>query len=80
MGVLLLILPIHLAIFVFTREFGKEDICHFDFSAIFCLPAFIIYNIQYTIYNSRIYSLGLAAFLSWSARAKRGDPDKWCHK
>ena len=26
-----------------------------------------------------LYSLGLAAFLSWSARAKRGDPDKWCH-
>ena len=26
-----------------------------------------------------IYSLGLAAFLSRSARAKCGDPDKWCH-
>ena len=24
-------------------------------------------------------SLGLAAFLSWGTRAKRGDPDKWCH-
>ena len=78
MGVL--ISPIYLAIFVFTRVFGKKDICKFDFSAISCPHAFIIYDIQYTIYNSMIYSLGLAAFLSWSARAKRGDPDKWCHK